>query len=92
MFLYSFPCLSMDAGDTRAEVVHESAEMNGAEGRVRVTLIVEASTASASLIGNGARIGTRTCVSFSRSRFHLTAFASNGVPSWKTTPFRSLKV
>ena len=82
----------MEAGETRAEVVHDSAAMNGAEGFVSVTFTVEASKTSVSLIGNGARIGTRTCVSFSRSKFHLTAWASNGVPSWKVTPFRSFNV
>ena len=65
---------------------------NGADGRVRVTLTVVASTASISLSGYGARIGTRTAVSLIRSRFHLTALASNGVPSWKVTPRRSLSV
>src|SRR5262249_898309 len=92
MFLYSLPSLSIEAGDTIAEVIQERAEANGADGRVSVTFTVDASTTSVSLIGNGARMGTRSAGSLRRSKFHLTAFASNGVPSWKTTPFRSLNV
>ncbi len=92
MFLYSFPFLSADAGEMMAVVVCDSAPMKGAEGRVSVTLTVDASTASISLSGSDPRVGTRTAGSFSRSNVNLTAFASNGVPSWKRTPFRSLNV
>src|SRR5712691_10808893 len=92
MLLYSLPCLSAAAGDTMPDVVHVRALMNGAEGRWSVTFTVVGSTASISLSGYGARIGTRTPGSLRRSRFHLTAFASNGVPSWKVMPVRSLNV
>ncbi len=65
---------------------------NGAEGRRSVIFTVAGSTTSMSFSGNGARTGTRTLGSLSRSRFHLTALASNGLPSWKVTPLRSLSV
>ena len=81
MFLYSFPFLSAAAGETIAVVVCASAAMKGADGRVRVTLTVEASTASISLSGSDARTGTRIAGSFRRSNVNLTALASNGVPS-----------
>ena len=92
MFLYSFPALSTDAGERIAVEVCDSAEMKGTDGCVRVIFTVDASSASISLSGSDARTGTRIAGSLSRSNVNLTAFASNGDPSWNTTPFRSLKV
>ena len=84
------PCFSTAAGET-SEPEPWASELRSWENGalVRITTVCS-STTSAPATGSqrGRLVGFRA-LSISRSTLNLTAWALNGVPSWKRTFFRS---
>jgi hypothetical protein len=69
------------------------AEIKGGKTFFKVNLTELASTAvTDSTTSMGERSGTFISLLSTRSQLSLTASALKGAPSWKVTPWRSLKV
>src|SRR3981081_1655686 len=90
----SSPNLTAAVGETGARFEDDTLFRNDTWGRLKLTLTVEWATTSVDAYGPIWPIADSDFVfgSTMRSNENLTAWALNGVPSWKVTPWRSLKV